>query len=445
MKRFLSVSSSLLLTAGLISSVPTAAQALTPPLPCTISGDARANVLVGTPLDDVICGGDGKDTIYGLGGNDLLLGGTGNDTIFGGEGKDEIIGGSGNDILDGGNEEDIIDGQSGNDFLGGGSGSDTLNGGDGIDNLSGGLGDDILNGGSSNDLISGGDDEDLIRGATGNDKIQGGAGDDRIDGGAGKDSISTNAGDDTCRKDKLDVHLDTCSIDITAPEIGVTTTVIREFTAGQEFTLSWLVSDVSGVSKSWASIGGPSGWVTDWCGFAIEADLVDGDSKQGTYQIKCKAPELAPNQTYTLFVSAADMLGNSTLNATQFSFIIVGGSGDTETPEVLGVQAPEKVGYDATFDVVMQVRDESDIKYVYGWFMLEGGGFANKLGIYIPAVGEGPELISGTLKDGSFRQRFQVSKYTPLGKYNLWISVSDVLGNREMVRTETIVLVSDTQ
>ena len=64
-----------------IGLFPTAAQAeartrpqapTEAPLPCTISGSARNDVLRGTAGNDVICGYAGADTIYGNGGKDLL-------------------------------------------------------------------------------------------------------------------------------------------------------------------------------------------------------------------------------------------------------------------------------------------------------------------------------------------------------------------------------------
>jgi PKD repeat protein len=72
------------------------------PNACTISGNARNNVLRGTSRRDVICGKGGNDTIYGMGGNDRLVGDAGNDKLIGGTGNDTLIGGPGRDRADGG-------------------------------------------------------------------------------------------------------------------------------------------------------------------------------------------------------------------------------------------------------------------------------------------------------------------------------------------------------
>jgi hypothetical protein len=70
-------------------------------------GNAKANVLRGTPKADVIDGLGGNDTLIGLGGNDRLCGGAGKDRLKGGPGKDSLLGGAGKDILAGGPGKDI--------------------------------------------------------------------------------------------------------------------------------------------------------------------------------------------------------------------------------------------------------------------------------------------------------------------------------------------------
>ncbi len=64
-----------------------------------IPGSARSNVLLGTPGDDSIRGGNGEgdDVLIGKGGNDALSGGDGADTLDGGSGNDMLYGGTGND------------------------------------------------------------------------------------------------------------------------------------------------------------------------------------------------------------------------------------------------------------------------------------------------------------------------------------------------------------
>ncbi|MEX2237579.1 MAG: hypothetical protein WEB00_08600 [Dehalococcoidia bacterium] len=58
-----------------------------------IFGGAAADVLNGTPQEDVIGGGGGDDTLRGRGGNDLLCGGGGSDTLDGGAGNTDVCDG----------------------------------------------------------------------------------------------------------------------------------------------------------------------------------------------------------------------------------------------------------------------------------------------------------------------------------------------------------------
>ena len=81
-------------------------------------------ILIGTPNDDSLTGGDGNDLLSGGKGNDSLLGGAGDDILKGDRGNDVLIGGIGNDALYGGR---------GNDTLYCGDGSDVLIGGKGAD------------------------------------------------------------------------------------------------------------------------------------------------------------------------------------------------------------------------------------------------------------------------------------------------------------------------
>ncbi|WP_418317609.1 calcium-binding protein [Piscinibacter sakaiensis] len=92
-------------------------------LPSATGGN---DVLVLTPLADLIDGqgGDdhidglaGNDTIYGGAGNDTLIGGLGNDVLYAGRGIDSVIGGAGDDHLVGGDF-------ASHDFLSGGEGND---------------------------------------------------------------------------------------------------------------------------------------------------------------------------------------------------------------------------------------------------------------------------------------------------------------------------------
>lgn len=146
-----------------------------------ISGDSRAQTVVGTSAgSDTLNGNDGNDTLVGGGGNDALDGGDGDDMLFGGLGADKLIGGAG---LDYGRYDDANYGDirvslnsAANASLGtNAAAGDSFSGVEGL----------IL--GSGNDWIYGDGGANYLYGQGGNDNIFGSLGADYIDGGAGFD------------------------------------------------------------------------------------------------------------------------------------------------------------------------------------------------------------------------------------------------------------------
>jgi hypothetical protein len=143
------------------------------------------NVIEGTPLDDVLAGGNAAERFAGLGGKDTIDGGGGVDTV---DFRDKtaavaltLHGAAAATAKVGGNAEDTI--RNVENVLGG-SGADRLTG-DGHNNtLNGEAGSDVL------DLSAGGND--TAQGGAGNDIIHLGASltaADHIDGGTGRDTV----------------------------------------------------------------------------------------------------------------------------------------------------------------------------------------------------------------------------------------------------------------
>ena len=112
----------------------------------TISGNAKANTIIGGLNSDSISGNAGNDSLVGGKGNDKLYGNAGNDTLFGGVGNDTLSGYSGKDKLFGGAGNDSLLGGKGNDSLWGNAGADTFiyGKGDGQDIIYGFANDDML-------------------------------------------------------------------------------------------------------------------------------------------------------------------------------------------------------------------------------------------------------------------------------------------------------------
>ena len=61
------------------------------------TGNAVANLMLGSDKSNILFGMDGNDILRGNGGNDVLDGGTGNDILAGGAGQDTLTGGAGKD------------------------------------------------------------------------------------------------------------------------------------------------------------------------------------------------------------------------------------------------------------------------------------------------------------------------------------------------------------
>ncbi|QNM95693.1 calcium-binding protein [Chitinimonas koreensis] len=136
------------------------------------TGNALANLLVGTAGNNTLNGGGGDDTLIGGLGNDVLAGGAGTgDTASYADSVAAVTvslavttaqntGGAGTDTLTdienliGGFNHDALTGNALANRLEGGTGSDTLTGGAGIDTLIGGFGDDVYGVDNASDVMS---------------------------------------------------------------------------------------------------------------------------------------------------------------------------------------------------------------------------------------------------------------------------------------------------
>ena len=207
-----------------------------------LSGDNKANWLMGLDGNDMLYGDNGKDTLSGGAGDDELDGGDGDDSLTGGPGADELTGGDGDDTASyarsaagvtvrlhafqamGGDAKgdtfgdtviypwtdydeddepvemeatlpDIINlsGSNHDDILAGDHRANTISGGRGDDKLYGGPSGDDTN----IDLLSGGRGDDMLFGGAGGDTLDGGKGDDMLWGGPGEDTLVGGFGSDT--------------------------------------------------------------------------------------------------------------------------------------------------------------------------------------------------------------------------------------------------------
>lgn len=319
---------------------------------------------------------------------------------------------------------DVLVGTSGNDVICGGAGNDTIRGG---------AGNDTIFGGTGNDRVSGGDGRDTLRGEAGNDALSGGP---------GRDSLNSGPGNDSCAFDSGDARLDECRSDSSAPVISFPEIMPIEFQAGQTAVFQWSVTDPAGVENSWASIGGPPGWVTEWCGFTVPGTVVSVTPDVTTFELRCPIPENAVSQTYTIFLTANDAVGNSTARAAQRDFVVVGGATDSAPPQFTAIRSSQTVTVGAPFSIDVDVSDETGVLGIYAWLMLTPGGFADpQRGLYATSP-TAAVLTSGTEKTGTYNQEVTLAAFAPPGTYAIWLSLRDTLGNRTFVDSGVSVTVS---
>jgi len=146
-----------------------------------IEGTSDAEVLEGSPGNDLVLGNGGADVLNGRGGDDCIVIGADAATADGGVGNDIIIGGPEGDTLRGGNGRDLIIAGDGADSIDGGNDADVLQGHGGADTIAGGNGNDSIYGGADDDILSGGNNNDILYGEQGTDRLNGGAGTDRCE------------------------------------------------------------------------------------------------------------------------------------------------------------------------------------------------------------------------------------------------------------------------
>lgn len=382
-RRWLVAVASLGLSVAALAPTPAGAQSTTTTSAgavCTITGTAGNDRLVGTAGNDVICGLGGNDTILGNGGNDVIDGGAGNDVIDGGAGNDRLTGAAGNDTVNGG---------AGNDTADAGAGRDTVNGGAGVDQLTGGT---------------------------------------------DPDRLTATAGD-TCAPDLADQISGPCVVDTTAPvisEISVPATV----TAGSTLTVSWRVTDPSGVGTingngpaTLFSVGGAPGFLR-WCEPFTRVPLASGTAFDGRYQVSCQVPANAVNDTYSVFIVSVDAFGNRASSDWVVNFQVVGGSSDSAAPVVSELStsaATYAPGAPVTFR--WRATDATGVSNIMPWVFGPNGLLVNGNGALWTSIGE-TRLVSGTPTDGIYEVTQNLLVDAAPGTYRVWLAGSDVVGNR---------------
>lgn len=334
-----------------------------------------------------------------------------------------------------GKKSHTINAGAGNDLVCGSSGADTITAGRGSDVIVSNAGSDTVFAGPGEDRVVAGPGADVVMGGSGIDTLSGGAGVDAIDGGAGADLITPGGSVNYCIMDSSDDMTGECLEDTTDPNISVETNSF-EVAAGAKIAFTWSASDESRISQTWVTIGGAPGWITEWCGFAIEGTLISGTDKNGTYSVPCGLPSTAVNGTYTLFISALDIFGKRT--EIQQTFTVTGGIADNRVPELVSMSAPVSVSGFESFTITYTARDESGVANAYVYLMANGSGFANSQGMSYLTY-EAPVLVSTNGDEATFSQSMNFNSIAPAGTYSVWIGLRDIYGNRDFFMAQPTV------
>lgn len=296
----------------------------------------------------------------------------------------------------------------------------TIVGTPGPDVLRGTPGDDVICGRGGADVVMGLAGHDVLRGGAGADRLVGGPGNDVLAGGAGKDRGSGGRGDDVCSDDPALVG---CVVDTQAPEIS-DISVPGSVAAGTDLVMSWKAADAAGV-VAWARVGGRNGWAS-WC---FDTQPVRDESGAG-FSLSCAVPAVIPNDEYTVFMGAADDLGNYT--ETQVNFRIVGGSDDIEAPVVVSPPTLPDLEPGQPFTLRWELSDASGVLYTEAWIYTPEHslvGYDQKPGSSTtPAT-----LVTGDERDGVWEQVFTLSPEASEGSYLVTLSVRDSVGNRDVL------------
>jgi hypothetical protein len=220
--------------------------------------------------------------------------------------------------------------------------------------------------------------------------------------------------------------------------------VPAEVQAGTTLVIRFRMTDNSGYQAPVAFIGGPSGWVSNWCGFGVAATRVSGDQRDGEYEISCLVPTSAPSAGYIVQIGCECTFPESSGEpwSVRYPFDLVGGSSDSSAPVIASSRINWFGGVAAgsTFSVSTYATDESGIAYVVAWVDGPNGRVTNDAG-QPWASDMGLETIArnGGVGWEQFVQTITLRADATPGRYRLWFSVGDSIGNRAALYDVTLI------
>jgi hypothetical protein len=220
--------------------------------------------------------------------------------------------------------------------------------------------------------------------------------------------------------------------------------VPAEVQAGTTLVIRFRMTDTSGYQAPVAFIGGPSGWVSNWCGFGVAATRVGGNQSDGEYEISCLVPTSAPSAGYIVQIGCECTFPESSGEpwSVQYPFDLVGGSSDVSAPVIASSRTNwfGEVAAGSTFSVSTYATDESGIAYVVAWVDGPNGRVTNDAGQpWASDMGLDTIARNGGVGWEQFVQTITLRADAAPGRYRLWFSVGDSIGNRAALYDVTLI------
>ena len=220
--------------------------------------------------------------------------------------------------------------------------------------------------------------------------------------------------------------------------------VPAEVQAGSPLVIRFRMTDTSGYQAPVAFVGGPSGWVSSWCGFGAAAIRLSGDQRDGEYEVSCLVPANAPSAEYIVQIGCECTFPESAGEpwSVRYSFDLVGGSSDVSAPVIASsrINWLGEVAAGSTFSVSTYATDENDIAYVVAWVDGPNGRTTNDA--FQPWASDmGLDTIArnGGVGWEQFVQTITLRADATPGRYRIWFSVGDSIGNRAALYDVTLI------
>jgi len=338
-----------------------------------LAGDGNDTVLSGNG-DDVVTAGNGNDIVDAGVGRDNVAGGEGDDVMSGGVGNDRVAGDAGSDRVNGNNGSDLLVGGTGNDALDGGSSPDVIDPGSGS-NSCGADAADSMRGPCTIDttgpvissiavpqVVTAGSSVTFTwrvadSGGVANTNMRLGGYSGYVTSWCGfvvtADLVSGSAFDGTYQaicdvpanavngsytlflmasdwfgnysswdaSSQFEFSVTDGSSDASPPSVSDLSARVD----GGSVVVRWRATDPSGVAgqSAWLAHNVYSFASTEGPYFVYNAAvLVSGDALNGVYEQRIDRRSIAPNGTYTVWLTVIDTLGNKSFDQTATTFVL---------------------------------------------------------------------------------------------------------------------------